>query len=255
MSTITLFTPIESSNKVQTFIDDYFHICGQKAVIVHIDPNLEEAVLLNSSSSLPCSCLKIVSYCTVILPLIMLVAKVISRCMSPTYEIDPLSKYLNDENQYIDAYGQTVKEMLVLYDFHGRRGSTTKPSNPIMNPLELDALIADLQIDWDERLELDSTLYPDSAAPYIEKANTLIFKEAFRNFIGLINSQVRYQVLTRNGATAQKRVVKISDVLEKIDEGSSYFYSDAKQNWAGRFLQILVDHGYIFCANEYEFQA
>ena len=77
--------------------DDYFYLSGKKAIVV---PNCrqdnKEGILLNQySNPLLLTILKVISYCTIILPLIMLTTKIILRSTYKFYVIPPRKLFKN----------------------------------------------------------------------------------------------------------------------------------------------------------------
>ncbi len=89
MSSVSFFTPINYGGFARTCgeslleaVDDYFYLGGSKAQYIpgHTLGNSEGVAISQNSSSLFKTLLKIVSYCTVIIPLIVLLAKMILRC-------------------------------------------------------------------------------------------------------------------------------------------------------------------------------
>jgi hypothetical protein len=79
METVAFFTPVHFQEKpfsLLGMVDNYFYFGGKKACVIK---NVQEAILVEGSTTRLVTALKIISYCTVVLPLIMLLAKAILR--------------------------------------------------------------------------------------------------------------------------------------------------------------------------------
>lgn len=118
---------------MQTRVDDYFFIAGKKAyVLFHTsgvrfpDTNPESlpikfehhAVLLPTNSPLWLTVLKIISYCTVIIPLIMLGLKIYCRCVGT---FDKIAK----KRIGIEYIEKTPEEAGVKVSVDSKSGVTT----------------------------------------------------------------------------------------------------------------------------------
>lgn len=95
MNSISFFTPIIYSaypkSACHTFleiVDSYFYLGGRKAIVIFTETqkNREGVNLITGSTSLLTTASKIFSYCTVIIPLIMLITKAILRSSHNFYE-------------------------------------------------------------------------------------------------------------------------------------------------------------------------
>jgi len=97
MQNISFFTPVKYSDCPQSYeqslvegADDYFFIGGSKAHVTGTSADLraEKAVLSEEKSSFILTALKILSYCTIIIPLVMLTIKSILRSCHNYEKID-----------------------------------------------------------------------------------------------------------------------------------------------------------------------
>lgn len=100
MARVGFWTPIDFGDKVRTRaetaierIDSYFYLGGQKAFVIPAQEGPARAVLMKSSADFRATVLKVISYCTVIIPLIMLIAKVVARSLT-RYEVIDVQREL-----------------------------------------------------------------------------------------------------------------------------------------------------------------
>ena len=117
MNKVNFFTPVsyqmQSKSTCQSLletVDNYFYLGGKKALVVHANEHELRAAVVDSKQSFLTTLLKVVSYCTVILPAILLLAKAILRWTQPAYEIDvPFSAQMqtriNDDEERASLYG------------------------------------------------------------------------------------------------------------------------------------------------------
>lgn len=89
MTELTFFTPVSYKNieaplksRMLQKVDDYFYLGGKKAYVIGNSKNgTNKVVLTESHASTLASTAKILSYCTILIPIIMLGAKAILRSM------------------------------------------------------------------------------------------------------------------------------------------------------------------------------
>ena len=98
MEGVNFFTPIshgKQGNTIATSVtdmaEDYFHLCGKKACVIagRVENGKEGVVLTAGKSPLLLSALKVISYFTIIIPLIALLVKIVLRYKNQFYIIDP----------------------------------------------------------------------------------------------------------------------------------------------------------------------
>ncbi|MBM3201038.1 MAG: DUF648 domain-containing protein [Chlamydiae bacterium] len=105
MNNIDFFTPVKFFNQTTSFeqsfiegVDDYFYLGGSTATVVKTSSasRLEQAIVTDETSPLILTILKVASYCTVIIPLVMLVLKSILRSSHSYEKIDPQLRAENE---------------------------------------------------------------------------------------------------------------------------------------------------------------
>src|SRR3990167_8084861 len=97
MTKVDFFTPVNFGNQPKSCtqsllegVDSYFYLGGKKAYVIpgQTQQGTEGAVLAKDSPAFLITALKIISYCTVVLPLVMLIAKTILRSIHSFHIID-----------------------------------------------------------------------------------------------------------------------------------------------------------------------
>ncbi|CAF23553.1 hypothetical protein [Candidatus Protochlamydia amoebophila] len=80
-------------------VDAYFYLGGKKASVIpgHTKGNVEGVKFINSSSSYLITSLKVASYCTILIPAIMLAAKMFLRSIYKFYLVNPETPIDNQE--------------------------------------------------------------------------------------------------------------------------------------------------------------
>lgn len=119
MSKVSFFTPISyqtisNSEKSPLLekVDDYFYLCGKKAHVIGLTKNKQEKVVLSESkSSRLANVAKVISYFTVLIPLIMLMAKVVLRSKHNFKLIDPKQKLEKGMN-ISESTALKIKELM-----------------------------------------------------------------------------------------------------------------------------------------------
>lgn len=100
MPGINFFTPVHYGNQpksastsVMEAFDHYFYLGGKKACVIagRMERGKEGVVLVERSSSYLLSALKVVSYFTIVIPLIVLIVKAVLRYKNQFYVIDSSS--------------------------------------------------------------------------------------------------------------------------------------------------------------------
>lgn len=94
---ISFFTPVSfgsQSGPLSEKIDNYFYLGGKKAYVIpgHVEQGSEDVILTPGQSSFLTTALKIVSYFTLIIPALMLIAKAALRYSHSFYIIDVQAK-------------------------------------------------------------------------------------------------------------------------------------------------------------------
>lgn len=112
MSGISFFTPVNYDCLSKSIgqcllenVDAYFHLAGEKAVAPSgvINGSAEGVYIVNEETSFLITALKVASYFTLILPLIMLVAKVILRCTHDFYLMSEWTRRLSSLTELIQG--------------------------------------------------------------------------------------------------------------------------------------------------------
>jgi len=95
MNSISFWTPVDFGNSQRNcwesaleFVDDYFYLGGEKAVVQLSGP-YADVVMAQGEANWVATALKVITYSTGIIPLILLVAKVVLRC---AYEFRVIDK-------------------------------------------------------------------------------------------------------------------------------------------------------------------
>ncbi|KAF3362229.1 hypothetical protein PHSC3_001220 [Chlamydiales bacterium STE3] len=105
-----IFTAVTCSSKIKSkklkaleIIDSYFYLGGKKIKIISAKDNILKVELVDRKASLAFTALKVASYCTLILPAILLISKFALRC--------PLNIHLCDDKKTrkIDAIRKIVR--------------------------------------------------------------------------------------------------------------------------------------------------
>ncbi len=121
MSQISFFTPLEFK-KAETFlqkslekVDHYFYLGGKKAIVLSDDT----IVLQKGESSLLSTAAKVLSYATVVLPLIMLIAKAALRF---AHKVSKYENILNEVDKKVSKQidSTTTKAADLANDVSGR---------------------------------------------------------------------------------------------------------------------------------------
>lgn len=101
MSNINFFTPVDycthtlGEKSLLEKVDDYFYLGGKRAYVTGMmSKDGQEKVILLESKPSSATTAKIASYCTIIIPLIMLVAKLVLR-RKHTYKVVDLDQKIN----------------------------------------------------------------------------------------------------------------------------------------------------------------
>ena len=129
MEKIPFFTPIFYKNRPDTTrewllekVDDYFYLGGKKAqaiVLKGIGTDLlnkrtKEVILADQNASMLCTVLKVISYCTLIFPVILLIAKAILRA---SYDFILKQTHTSTEqNQGLNIQALSNPESPISYD-------------------------------------------------------------------------------------------------------------------------------------------
>lgn len=90
MNSIGFFTPViydsrinkTKTEKAAVFVDHYFWLGGKRAAIIPSETKVPQTHMINPAGKAPFirTALKVLSYCTVVIPLLMLVVKAALRC-------------------------------------------------------------------------------------------------------------------------------------------------------------------------------
>lgn len=122
MAKVDFFTPVTYQNFQKPSngsslerVDDYFYLGGKKANVIQglTKSGKERAILLDASSSGLLNIAKVISYFTVIIPLIMLVLKVALRTQHTFKVIDPKQKLEKGIN-FPDVINSTHSEKIAI---------------------------------------------------------------------------------------------------------------------------------------------
>lgn len=113
---ISFFTPVGFGSQSQPFsekIDNYFHLGGKKAYVIpgHVEQGSEGVVLTQGQSSFLTTVLKIVSYFTLIIPVLMLIAKAALRHSHSFYIIDCKAK-VEEGIDISEATARKIQELM-----------------------------------------------------------------------------------------------------------------------------------------------
>lgn len=101
MATVNFFTTVSFGNQHRSnsqslleTVDSYFYLRGEKAYVVpgHLQQESEGTVLVENSSPFLITALKVFSYCTIVIPIVMLIAKAILRSIHNFHIIDVKQK-------------------------------------------------------------------------------------------------------------------------------------------------------------------
>ena len=246
MTSINFFTPVTYGNQPKTcsqsareFVDNYFYLRGKKATVIDAQDPASKVVLLQKTTPCLLTCLKVITYLTLIIPLLFLITKAFLRLCN-TFKID----------EELTARLPTNTD---LCDYYEKSGILRNESKQIT-------------IDDLETLNLDlaetESVNPDDFLPNIPNLprGQITLREATTEVITQINNKIEAQA-TANTLELKRYIVLNDQAPGYANSSNIYFYSkefgrkigpdftNQKNLWLNRICQALVDQGHIYKTN------
>jgi len=247
MASINFFTPVHFGNQsitchqaMQETVDDYFYLGGKKASVIDAQDSKMKVVLLEKSPPFLNTCLKVLSYFTLIIPTLMLIAKTILR-MNHFYKIDKeLTRRLPSD-----------PSICAFYEKQGILKNELK----LIPDKDLDSLGLSLE----EKATVDPAQFMEVVHPLLPQESITLWK-ATKEVVAKINETLQKNAEEcPNDKIKRKRFVCLNDCAPGYKDSSKiHFYSqvfgrmkgdllaDQENLWLNRILRALIDHGHIY---------
>lgn len=258
MPTIPFFTAVQQDS-ILGLVDDYFFLGGKKAeVITPVTSSVKKVKLVNASPMIP-TALKVISYFTIVIPLIALLAKVILRSQHHFEEIA-----LSESNEKNKTTLANQREHL------GRK--LGRPSQSAQD-LVLKNPALKSRISWledqplkvqSENLNLDLTeqgYLPPTKIGSLEIEEIITMGDVIDITVKAINKKITDRTPSpSNPSTARSIDLNISSDFKKYALlGASGAHGNKNQLWLYRILNALMQKEHIFSfeahADKYVIQA
>lgn len=247
MSNVNFFTPIsfgnQNKNTYQSLlesVDSYFFLAGKKACVIDIKDPQKRTVLLKKSPSLLATCLKVTTYLTLIIPLLLILTKLLLRSTS-TYTLD------HDLQQRLPHNPE-------LCDYYEKQGILRNDTKPI--PIDITDTLG---LDLEETLTLDQTIFNDTVRPLLPQT-PITLRQATVDVITQINETIYIgKQQNPDSPIADVRQVRLNTQGPWYKSSSNLaFYCIPEQQpdhrpfpsekplWLNRIITALESHHHIF---------
>lgn len=256
MDKLNFFTSVKYNNPDKSFsdyllekVDNYFYLGGRKAIWLGRKDGVEEVFLAKVNSSKLMSVAKIVSYFTVVIPLIMLLVK---ACLRSTHNFKVIDKPENNYSKLMDLLKpkgpreDPIESAKKLQEFYQRNGIIGN------EPIQVD--MESLGLNLDEEAQYEKFIgYTDNEWKY--ETVTVTLRKVTEETIAEINECIK----NNSDKISIKDKRKVCLGMHPEDPLKSYRYLgnpsttnewEDKDLWLKRIVQALIDKKHIFKLDE-----